>query len=68
MLKDMPLAKVYQVLEPGPVVVLTTARNGRLNVMTVSWHMMIEFEPPLVGCVVSGASHSFAALRATRNA
>jgi flavin reductase (DIM6/NTAB) family NADH-FMN oxidoreductase RutF len=28
--------------------------------------MMIEFEPPLVGCVVSDADYSFAALRATR--
>jgi flavin reductase (DIM6/NTAB) family NADH-FMN oxidoreductase RutF len=27
--------------------------------------MMVEFEPPLVACVVSEADHSFAALRAT---
>lgn len=65
-MKDLPLSKVYQLLEPGPVVLLTTARNGCANVMTMSWHMMVEFEPPLVGCVVSSASHSFAALRATR--
>jgi flavin reductase (DIM6/NTAB) family NADH-FMN oxidoreductase RutF len=64
--KPLPLSKVYQLLEPGPVVLLTTARNGRANVMTMSWHMMVEFEPPLVACVVSGANHSFAALRASR--
>jgi flavin reductase (DIM6/NTAB) family NADH-FMN oxidoreductase RutF len=52
-------------LEPGPVVLLTTARKGRANVMTMSWHMMVEFEPPMVACVVSSANHSFAALRAT---
>lgn len=28
--------------------------------------MMVEFEPPLVACVVSNANHSFAALRATK--
>ena len=66
MMKDLPLSKIYQLLEPGPVVLLTTARKGRPNVMTMSWHMMIEFEPPLVGCVVSDADYSFAALRATR--
>ena len=65
-MKDLPLAKVYQLLEPGPVVLLTTARKGRANVMTMSWHMMVEFEPPLVACVVSAADYSFAALRATR--
>jgi flavin reductase (DIM6/NTAB) family NADH-FMN oxidoreductase RutF len=65
-MKTLPLAKVYQLLEPGPVVLLTTARNGRVNVMTMSWHMMVEFEPPLVACVVSNADYSFAALRATK--
>jgi flavin reductase (DIM6/NTAB) family NADH-FMN oxidoreductase RutF len=34
--------------------------------MTLSWHMMVEFEPPLVACVVSSANYSFAALQATR--
>jgi flavin reductase (DIM6/NTAB) family NADH-FMN oxidoreductase RutF len=65
MLKKLPLSKVYQLLEPGPVVLLTTARKGRANVMTMSWHTMVEFEPPLVACVVSSANYSFAALRAT---
>ncbi len=66
MMEDLPLSKVYRLLEPGPVVLLTTARNGRANVMTMSWHMMVEFEPPLVACVVSPADYSYAALRATK--
>jgi len=65
MMKDLPLSKVYQLIEPGPVVLLTTAYKGHNNVMTMSWHMMVEFEPPLVACVVSNANYSFAALRAT---
>jgi flavin reductase (DIM6/NTAB) family NADH-FMN oxidoreductase RutF len=52
-------------LEPGPVVLLTTAHKGLANVMAMSWYMMVEFEPPLVACVVSSANYSFAALRAT---
>jgi len=66
MMKDLPLSKVYQLLEPGPVVLLTTAHKGRANVMTMSWHMMVDFEPPLVACVVSNRDHSFGALRATK--
>src|SRR5664280_3624754 len=65
-MKDLPLSKVYQLLEPGPVVLLTTAHKGRANVMAMSWHMMVEFEPPLVACVVSDANYSFAALRETK--
>lgn len=61
-----PLAKVYGLLEPGPVVLVTTARRGRANIMTMSWHTMMEFEPPLVGCVISGRNASFDTLRATK--
>ena len=64
-LKTLPLSKVYQLLEPGPVVLLTTARRKRANVMAMSWHMMIEFEPPQIACVVSNANYSFAALQST---
>ena len=66
MMRDLPLSKVYQLLEPGPVVLLTTARKRHTNTMAMSWHMMVEFEPPLVACVVSNADHSFAALRVTK--
>jgi flavin reductase (DIM6/NTAB) family NADH-FMN oxidoreductase RutF len=66
MMRDLPLSKVYQLLEPGPVVLLTTARKGHANIMTMSWHMMVEFEPPLVACIVSTGDYSFAALRASK--
>lgn len=65
-MRSVPLSRVYGLIEPGPVVLLTTSHRGVPNVMTVSWHMMMEFEPPLIGCIVSGRAHSFAALRATR--
>jgi flavin reductase (DIM6/NTAB) family NADH-FMN oxidoreductase RutF len=64
--RSLPLANVYRLLEPGPTVLLTTARKGHLNVMAMSWHTMLEFEPPLVGCVVSNRNFSFAALHATK--
>jgi len=64
--RALPLSRVYGLLEPGPVVLLATSARGRPNVMPVSWHTMLEFEPPLVGCVVSDRNHSFAALSALR--
>lgn len=65
-MKDPPLAEVYRTFEPGPVVLLSTARRGRANVMTMSWHMMVDFEPPTIACVVGRADYSYAALRATK--
>lgn len=64
--KSFPLSEVYRLLEPGPVVLVTTSRAGRANVMPMSWHLMLEFEPPLVGCVISNRNYSFATLRATK--
>lgn len=65
-MRSLPLSKVYQLIEPGPVVLVTTADKGRANVMTMSWHMMVDFEPPLIACIVSQADYSFAALRRTK--
>jgi flavin reductase (DIM6/NTAB) family NADH-FMN oxidoreductase RutF len=64
--KSFPLSKVYGLLEPGPVVLVSTVRKGRPNIMAMSWHTMIEFEPPLVGCVVSNRNYTFGILKATK--
>lgn len=64
--RSYPPSRVYGLLEPGPVVLLTTVHKERANIMTMSWHTMMEFEPPLVGCVISGRNASFDALKATK--
>jgi len=63
--KDFPLDQVYGLLESGPVVLVTAARAGWMNVMPMSWHTMMEFVPPLVGCVISSQNHTFDMVRAT---
>ncbi len=63
--RSLPLSAAYRLLEPGPVVMVTTAGRGRTNIMTMSWHTMIDFEPPLVGCVVGDRNYSFGLLQAT---
>ncbi|ATN32704.1 flavin reductase [Rhizobium sp. ACO-34A] len=64
-MKDFPLSKAYQLIEPGPVVLLATSHDGKANIMTMSWHMMMEFTPPRIACIVSGADYSFIALTKT---
>jgi flavin reductase (DIM6/NTAB) family NADH-FMN oxidoreductase RutF len=64
--RSFPLSQVYRLLEPGPVVLVTTARAGRTNIMPMSWHTMIDFEPPIVGCVISDRNYTFGILKATR--
>lgn len=64
--RSFPLSKVYRLLEPGPVVLVTTASKGQPNIMTMSWQTMLEFEPPQLACVISNRNHSFDALKKTR--
>ncbi len=65
-MKTLPLSKVFHFIEPGPVVLVSTLHKGRANLMTMSWHTMMEFTPPLIGCVLGSGDRSFGALRATR--
>jgi flavin reductase (DIM6/NTAB) family NADH-FMN oxidoreductase RutF len=64
--RPLPLGKVYGLLEPGPVVLVTTAYRGKTDVMAMSWHTMLEFEPPQLACVVSGRNDSFEPLLKSR--
>ena len=64
--KNFPLSKVYGLLEPGPVVMVSTSAKGRMNIMTMSWHTMIDFEPPIMGCVISNRNYTFDIVKATK--
>lgn len=63
--KVFPLAQVYRLLTPGPVVLVTTADKGKVNVMAMSWKTMMDFNPPLIGVVMGEQSLSFRMLKAT---
>lgn len=65
-LRDLPLSKVYHLIEPGPVVLVATASEGRSNVMTMSYHMVIDDSRPLIACMLGPWDYSFAALRASK--
>lgn len=64
--KIFPLSKVYRLLECGPVVLVTTSTAGHANVMSMAWHTMMDFVPPLIGCVIDGKSLTFGTLKATK--
>lgn len=65
--RSLPLSQVYRFLEPGPVVLVTTmTKNGQANIMTMSWHTMIDFEPPKIGCIISNRDYTFNILKTTK--
>ena len=64
--KDFPVAEIRRFLEPGPVVLVSSAWKGTTNLMTMGWHTVMEFTPSLVGCIISSSNHSFEMIRRSR--
>lgn len=63
---DFPTTHIRRYLEPGPVVLVSSAWAGQRNVMTMGWHMMLGFEPALVGCLIDSGNISHAMIRQSR--
>lgn len=57
--KDFPVSEVRRFLEPGPIVLVSTKWKGETNIMTMGWHMVMEFVPSLIGCYIWTENHSF---------
>ena len=64
-MENLPIGKAFTLIEPGPVVLVTTARNGKANIMTMSWHTVMDFSPQ-IGCVIGPWDYSFTALCETK--
>ncbi len=63
---DFPVSQVRHYLEPGPIVMVSSALDDRRNIMTMGWHTVMEFTPSLVGCVIAGGNYSFELIRKSR--
>jgi flavin reductase (DIM6/NTAB) family NADH-FMN oxidoreductase RutF len=63
--RKLKLGRAFTLLEPGPVVLVTTHDGLKNNVMTLSWTMVVDFTP--VFAITTGEwNHSFAALMKKR--
>lgn len=40
---DFPVDRTREHLEPGPIVLISSAYKGERNIMTLGWHMMLEY-------------------------
>jgi flavin reductase (DIM6/NTAB) family NADH-FMN oxidoreductase RutF len=57
--KNLPVGDIRRFLEPGPIVLVSTAWKDETNIMTMGWHMVMGFEPSLIGCFIWDQNHSF---------
>lgn len=55
-IEPVELTQSYLLLNHGPVTLVSSAFNGRQNVMAASWAMPLDFDPPKVAVVVDSSS------------
>ena len=64
-MKKMQLGKAFTLMEPGPVVFITTNDGEKSNIMTISWTMVMDFTP--VFAITTGPwNYSYSALGNSR--
>ncbi len=64
--QDFPVKEIRRFIEPGPVVLVSSAWKSEMNIMTMGWHMVMEFSPSLVGCYIWTEDHSFEMIRKSK--
>lgn len=64
-MQEISTENSFRLIEPGPILLVTTSLAGKPNVMTMGFHMMVQHAPPLIGCVIGPWDHSYQALRET---
>jgi flavin reductase (DIM6/NTAB) family NADH-FMN oxidoreductase RutF len=61
-MKAIPMSKSFTLIEPGPVVLITTNDGEKNNIMTISWTMVMDFSPRFA--ITTGPwNYSYKALR-----
>ncbi|ACL73025.1 flavin reductase domain protein FMN-binding [Thioalkalivibrio sulfidiphilus HL-EbGr7] len=64
-MRSLKLSKAFTLIEPGPVVLVTTHDGKQNNIMTLSWTMVMDFTPRFA--ITTGPwNYSFRALKKTR--
>ncbi len=64
-MNPLVINKAFTLIEPGPVILVTTNDGNKNNIMTISWTMVLDFKPTFA--ITTGEwNYSFAALRETK--
>lgn len=56
--KKLPVSQVRRFLEPGPIVLVSSAWKGETDIMTMGWHMVLWEKPSRIACMIWDQNHS----------
>ena len=64
--RSLPVDEIRRFLEPGPIVLVSSAWRGERDIMTMGWHMVMGFQPSLIGCYIWNQNRSFDLVRKSK--
>ena len=67
MLKNIKPEIAYRLINHGPVVLITTSdKNGKPNIMTLAWLTVVNSEPPLIAIAMGKQAYSQKLIKKTK--
>lgn len=64
-MQKLALERAFTLIEPGPVILVTTNDGSKNNIMTITWTMVLGFSAQFA-ITTGGWNYSYAALEASR--
>lgn len=64
--RDFPVDQIRRFMEPGPVVLVSSTYKHECDIMAMGWHMVMQFNPSLIGCFITSENHSYDMIRKSR--
>ena len=65
--RNFSVTNIRRLLEPGPVVLISSAYKDQTNIMTMGWHTVMLFSPSLIGCYIWPGNHSYEMIRKSKS-
>jgi flavin reductase (DIM6/NTAB) family NADH-FMN oxidoreductase RutF len=62
--KDFPVSDMRSLIEPGPIVLVSSHWKGKSNIMTMGWHMVMDYST--IGCFIWDQNHSCEMIRKSK--
>lgn len=59
MKEEIDKKRYNRLINHGPVILVTTQRKGKPNVMTIAWHTPVSHDPPKLAVSIAPERHSF---------
>jgi len=59
MKQEIPKSKASRLINPGGVILVSSAYKDKTNIITLAWHMPISKEPPLIGIAIAKSHFSY---------